>query len=271
MPTTPVAQLIRGTSPFGAQPPTLVDTPLGSEGTRDYLINTGDETFAATALGLPLPNDPWDLTNRPSLLVRRRTIKRVGGKDNALTSNGANCLAHVEYQTPQFRGGQPTTAKAGDKFTVLTPGVTSIQRMYAIDAVAGDPPIAEGRGVSVNIGTTRAIVTKYIQQVGNTPIVDFARLIGITDDQAINSDTCTLPPVQGTNISITGLTAGMVQYVVYDVTPANSTGLVKVVHTLNLARDFLATWQTADFNGNYSAIPKTANVYPTAVLADLLA
>lgn len=268
MPSTPSIEMPIGRTAWGADVPCLVQTDTGAEGCRDFKVGTGDMDQALllqSGGGLPKINDPWS-AQYPKLIAKRITTKRIGGIDDAATQVGAWTWVRVEYQTPRF-GTLGNGAKEGDKYTLVKPGTTTFLRMYAVDAVPGDAPIAGGSGVTCTRGNLSASVVKYLKQNGNNPIVDFSELTGLQDDQAVNSDAVTLPAVQGTTIPL-NFTPGQVQYAGYSIVQEGL--LVQLTHELRLARDFLARWREQDVSGNMTGAEQEAVCYVEAAMAALL-
>jgi len=227
----------------------------GTTGTRKYRIDTDDEEEALAAAGLPLPGDPWSLA-RPTLICQSVDVAYQRGSIHE---------AVCQYETPGAGSGggavvpEPDLAYTERRYTVENEAV-----YFTVDTVspvnhAADEPIANGQGASKEVtGVEVSVVIYRTPEVYNTAgDTQLMNLMG-----TVNSNALTLPPIYGTNVSLT-YQPGELRYRMTELGTRN--GLVEIRHNFVARPDHLARWQPQDAEGNAVGTQKISRIYPSAV------
>lgn len=258
------AELINGKSPdLGAEPPMVEEGQSGYRGTRFYRVNTLDEYEALNAIGMPqvkpVPH-PWS-ASWPNLVVVNRRTRVVGGVPlGDGTLEGGNTVVEVTYETPGLNGRLPAPEE-NLVYTELDVAVSTYQlafdqrlvnpsRDYVVPAnvplVASTAPINGGRGLAVPRGTVQARVVHYLSE---RPSDIRSRLVRLATYQGLNLGQVKLPRINQSTADWV-LEPGQVQYVGF--VEQVDRGVRRLIHTLNLAENFVYEWLPEDSNGNAS-------------------
>lgn len=229
------------------QAPVFRRIAQGYIGTRWYRVNTVDEMRAVTAAGVPQYGDSWSLS-APNLRVISAEPEYQGGDDDPTTQEGGLTYVRVEYATPGLNGSLPPI---GTTSTQIVGGNGSVQvqidqRTLNGDTGGGALPLNNSIGVPKRIGSCQALVTTWPD---SSAAIDFPRLLELHAEQATNADDVTLPPILGTEIRLS-LAVGQGSYVTFEISQVGGHG--RLVHVLELSRDFIVRWKEPDATGNFA-------------------
>lgn len=232
----------------------------GMEGTRFGTTNSRDAVRGYVgAAGMPRVGDAWS-PSYGALKVSAIRSRPWGGTDNPATGENGRTLWQIEYSDrpivvlPQVPGA---------RFTRLA---TSAEQQPIEDDVRAEPnnpagefnaPIANGDGTSIAVGVVQAHV--HVAHALNDP-PNVVRMIGLVRDKPTNDEDVSLPELENTNL-VLHFEPGQVQY--WDFGIAAEGSILRVVHVLNLAPDFLFRWAMRDRKGRVVE-KKKAMIYPSA-------
>jgi hypothetical protein len=237
----------------------LVKTATGMRGVRYYKCNTRIRELAFEANGLPLLGDSWSARHPELRATQYENPVYVGGKVNATNEDG-HCFVPVVYTT-----GEPVD---GDVWTEIGGSIETFQRYFPINPTASEAPIANGDGVSVEVGlATLTVVKLYKPDERETlgPLIQ--RMYELKFLQAVSEEGMSLPPLRFTEISI-NVEAGMLRF--HDFSVNTEAGLVEVRITMKVAPDHDFRWQPVIGDGTASnSPPQVAVVYERRSFAGL--
>lgn len=255
----------------GGRSSALIRTTDGYEGTRYALVYANDLGEALACPSLPTIGDPWSSLIPGAIVQRVGPAQYYGGKDADANNRW---LVPIEYGPPQFGGAAatPRYRSPGDAITELVTGVEqqtaylpvtqfgAFQReevtVDGIPVVSTPPqsPIANGDGVSVEVGTLGANVSVWYEP---NAAVNVARLTGLSRPSKLNLTALTLPPVEFSTARIP-FSPRQVRYrgFAYGIEFSGRSGLdgsptplLRVVHNLVLAESHDVIWQATDAAG----------------------
>lgn len=243
----PATLITDGNGPFGgASAPMLrLDSQNGYSGQRDYRVDTTNEPKAFSMC--PPLGSAWD-ADTPSCIVMGYEYKYVAKNDGA-DGTGAIGIVRVYYGSPKGRILPPPSL--GQKFTILSPRDETATKYNDIRLFNGAPlpdkckrPMNDGQGFGVKIGVTSAKVYVYFPL---SQAIDFARLVRLQNEKAVNNAALALPPMLGTT-TFFNMGIGQVQYEGFNHDVKN--GFLEIIHDLSLAPNFYGYWQLPDKNGD---------------------
>lgn len=224
-------------------------------GLRTFLVNTDLVDLALMAEGLPKYGSAWS-SDYPTLAVLEYgDVEVLGGRDTTGEGAAGWCKVPVLYSDPEpgrFVAADPRLAyteiqASTQQVTVRMPR----RRFNSPDGETVGPEVVGpldqingGDGAAVLVGELTVAVTTWIHQ---GQAYDFGRLARLMTPCKVNDAAITLPPFVGTTTRWT-LSPGMAMYVGFR-NPEVDQGYVKIVHVLQVARDFLVRWQREDARG----------------------
>jgi hypothetical protein len=281
----PSCQATNGRTDWGAEPEWVEVLSTGMVGQRDYLIrHTRDVGKAAALPDAPRYGQPWS-TDLPLLKVTRVRFVQIGGVDESLGGGGGNVWARAEYATPQA-GGRLPDVRPGDKYSVIVPSVSSLNRVYDArrelnggvgsvfdefefvpppdETVVWDGPIKGGRGYQVPVGTTAFEIHTFPMRALTDVLL--TRMIRLQRFQMVNNDRVTIPRVLGSEVDY-AFEPGQLKYTSYRV--GQDRGLYNVVHLVEASPDWFERWVREDEFGDAEGDPIRTVALPAAKLAGL--
>lgn len=231
------------------------------EGQRSYLVNTDHVEKALKAAGLPARGDPWS-ADFPSLTAQDFDWQHLGGADPTGDGDGGASRVTVRYSEPRSAGSFRTAA-VNKAFTEISVSAQTVLRRetlerFAMTASGEDPDpsrsvdsdvlINGGQGTPVQVGvwTARVTVWRKVDYV-----FDFNGAVRLSTPAHLNDAPVRLPPIYGTSTSIV-MPRGSVLYLGVD-QPSIEQGLLRITHTVQLARHWLYVWMRENTKGE--AIP----------------
>lgn len=237
--------------------------PEGLTGIRYGTTNSRDAVSGLIgAAGMPRRGDPWS-PQFPLLRVSHvGPSKPWGGTDAPSTGENGRTLWEIHYSE---RPAVVLPYNPGDRFTRISAGDECLTRMF--DLRAGFPPfppvppigrkLDNGNGAPIAAGTIQLAV-HVLHDTSSPPA--FTRIIRLQRYKPVNDGALTFPAIEGTQI-VLGAGPGEAQYWGFNM-EVESGGLLRVVHTINLAPDFLFYWQPENPDGSAAGEAVGSRVYP---------
>lgn len=274
-----ICREVTGKTAWGAGPETLRQTPSGWAGHRDFTVyGTRNTDVALNFVETPGIGAKWS-TLMPTLTVVSRDTAVIGGTGSDTHGGGGGAVwVKLDYSTPQ-QGGRLPDNRAGDKYTLIKPGVTSFNRVYDARKEMGpafeylDPPgelfvwdgqVKGGRGFQVAIGTIGLEVYSF----PTTPIGQalVSKMIRLQRYQMLNKLQVQLPKIYNTPTTLI-FGPGELKYTDFEV--GSDRGVHMVRHVLEAGPDWFERWVKEDERGRSVGDPILSVGYPAGDFAGL--
>jgi hypothetical protein len=239
----------------------------GWEGTRNWRVNTHEESAAIVAQGVPLYGAAWD-PSRPRLRIVELEARYMHGTNSGETGTGgwSRVFARYEETSTGIFAPQP-----GDAYTEPASTSTSTNVRYGLDADgSGDgalnEPIANGRGASKDVGGILLDVHVFLSGDDNGVL---ARVWDLIKGKVFNTSAMSLPAMLGASsnqrINVPARTG---QY--FDFRREVVEGVISYVHTVRIApQGDLAVWRKEAERGHCVGPVQTARIYDNDNFDDL--
>lgn len=247
----------------------LEEVRMGWMGVRSYRVNTADAFRAITAEGVPKKGDAWGSGALSELRVVDRQSRYFCGRDivGDPPETGGTTVITVRYETPGIYGRLPI-AEVGGNYTKIEVDESVETRLFSVDPALTAKIGTGGEGVPVGVGRIRAeVYTFWNPEDPIKPHPDWSQMNSLARRHKLNDDAITLPPLLGRNGVVFEIPANQAQYVSYRAAMVD--GVLEVVHVLNIAEDFLATWEVEDSRGRKLGVFRSALVYVNADFSGL--
>lgn len=242
---------------------------------RFWSVNTRDPLRALTALGLPAIGTAAGPAH-PDVTLVSLTSRPWGGQDSGTAEpTGGRTIFEGIFESPQMRGSlvRPTP---GLKLTEITAATSTVTARF--DRRAPDPnpflnlPIAGGDGASRVVGTTTARVRAWH---GPAASIDWTRLIRYAQNNFVNAELVSLPPLFGTPQVFTAQ-PGELRYESFEVQvqagpPQGGAPqqVIGITHVLAWAPDHRFRWVEEDDKGQARGGVIESELYTPAPFAGL--
>lgn len=269
---------------------TLTLTADGYEGTRYARVRANDIADAITTPGLPRLGDKWS----PSVGAICRSVGNPVCYEGETTNGFKYWVVQCQYDSPRFGAAATTTyRKPGDAITELVTSTEQQTIYYPVDqfgtvqriavdaegaALIGitpdETPIANGDGVSIEVGSISATVSVW-HELNQAP--NYARFTRLSRPSKVNMTAVSLPPLERSTQRLT-FENRQVRYRTWKSSVELSgepgpdglpTPLLRLDHSLALAENHDVIWQAQNAAGEPNGRYWKDRVYADADMTGL--